>query len=78
MLIHGLVISQAQYLNMALVSVPENHLAGSDVFLGIDFALQCQNAWFSYTSINNDYLRVSGSTGYITSTIRSTTVYEIQ
>ncbi|KAH7085452.1 hypothetical protein BKA63DRAFT_485390 [Paraphoma chrysanthemicola] len=44
---------------------------------GSAFALQCQNAWYSFTSINTDDLKVSASRGYVTETIRSTTVYEV-
>ncbi|OAL46031.1 hypothetical protein IQ07DRAFT_647672 [Pyrenochaeta sp. DS3sAY3a] len=44
---------------------------------GSAYALQCQNAWFSFTSINTDYLSATMSRFYMTSTIRSETVYEI-
>ncbi|KAF2737953.1 hypothetical protein EJ04DRAFT_550220 [Polyplosphaeria fusca] len=44
---------------------------------GSNYALQCQNAYFSYTSINSDYLTVTDSTFLLTSVIRSTTVYVV-
>lgn len=38
------------------------------------YAWQCQNLWYSYTSINTDYITATNSLYYITSTIRSVTV----
>ncbi|KAF2000455.1 hypothetical protein P154DRAFT_620262 [Amniculicola lignicola CBS 123094] len=44
---------------------------------GSEYALQCQNAYFSFTSVNTDFLTVSASLWYSTSVIRSTTVIEV-
>ncbi|KAF2800838.1 hypothetical protein K505DRAFT_370009 [Melanomma pulvis-pyrius CBS 109.77] len=44
---------------------------------GSDYALQCQNAYFSFTSINSDFITATASLFNITSVIRSTTVYEV-
>ncbi|KAH8724600.1 hypothetical protein GQ44DRAFT_254405 [Phaeosphaeriaceae sp. PMI808] len=45
---------------------------------GSAYALQCQNAWFSFTSNNQDYPKVSATNVFATKIIRSTTVYEVQ
>ncbi|PSN62852.1 hypothetical protein BS50DRAFT_577740 [Corynespora cassiicola Philippines] len=44
---------------------------------GSAYALQCQNAYYSWTSINEDYINATIVTYMSTHVIRSTTVYEI-
>ena len=48
--------------------------SNSDKRTGSLYAWQCQNLWYSYTSINTDYITATNSLYYITSTIRSVTV----
>ncbi|KAF2278434.1 uncharacterized protein EI97DRAFT_456834 [Westerdykella ornata] len=44
---------------------------------GLEYALQCQNAYYSWTSVNTDYITASKTLYNFTSVIRSETVYEV-
>ncbi|OCL04309.1 hypothetical protein AOQ84DRAFT_120536 [Glonium stellatum] len=65
------ITSQAPYVNPWAGNFSGSLPANGN---GSLYAWECQNQWYSYTSINTDYLTATDSLYYMTSTIRSVTV----
>ena len=69
-----IVLGDFSFSYFTLGSSPRPIRSNSDARTGSLYAWQCQNLWYSYTSINTDYITATDSLYYITSTIRSVTV----
>ncbi|KAF2466677.1 uncharacterized protein BDR25DRAFT_359199 [Lindgomyces ingoldianus] len=76
--LHGLGISDPDYEGDLCEPMGGKFIRPRRSYRNCNYALQCQNAWFSFTSINSDYLSVTASLYNLTSTIRSVTVTKVQ